>query len=387
MLQQHTIALCLLLEAAAVVVDLPKQRITPLGGKAQSSTSKRGAACEQLQSWLSEHGGDAAVEVGASRRGGWGLITSRHVRAGEVLARVPRQLACCANDAPAYLVATRDRHELGRLSARGAVAAKVCEAASDDAYSPWLEAQPSMADLESLPVLWDDADELLRGCRNGHLATVAKALWRRELETVNRRRRAFDASLDELGWPEWAHAQALVLSRGNAPAGLGYALVPVLDFVNHADDRDGAQRLGFRVDEQDIYLIANRDFRRGAEAASSYVGGVGPLPADYALHAFGFVPDGYRSCAVRVDDHEVALTTTGDKAWDAAALHAAREAAPDGALAAAREALETLDAGASTRAAAAAIADPVRADLARSAAAGERAALVDLVGALAEAAA
>ena len=58
------------------------------------------------------------------------------------------------------------------------------------------------------------------------------------------------------------------------------------------------------------------------------------------------------------------------------------EAAPDGALAAAREALETLDAGASTRAAAAAIADPVRADLARSAAAGERAALVDLVGAL-----
>ena len=127
-----------------------------------------------------------------------------------------------------------------------------------------------------------------------------------------------------------------MLSRGNAPAGLGYALVPVLDFVNHADDRDGAQRLGFRVDEHDIYLVANRDFRRGAEAASSYVGGVGPLPADYALHAFGFVPDGYRSCAVRVGDHEVALTTTGDAAWDAAALHAAREAAPDGALAAAR---------------------------------------------------
>ena len=127
-----------------------------------------------------------------------------------------------------------------------------------------------------------------------------------------------------------------MLSRGNAPAGLGYALVPVLDFVNHADDRDGAQRLGFRVDESDIYLIANRDFRRGAEAASSYVGGVGPLPADYALHAFGFVPDGYRSCAVRVGDDEVALTTTGDAAWDAAALHAARAAAPDGALAAAR---------------------------------------------------
>ena len=39
---------------------------------------------------------------------------------------------------------------------------------------------------------------------------------------------------------------------------------------------------------------------------------------------------------------------------------------------------------ASTRAAAAAIADPVRADLGRSAAAGERAALVDLVGALGE---
>ena len=117
------------------------------------------------------------------------------------------------------------------------------------------------------------------------------------------------------------------------------------------------------------------------------MGGVGPLPADYALHAFGFVPDGYRSCAVRVDGVDVALTTTGDKAWDAAALHAARKAAPDGALAAARGALETLDACASTRAVAAAIADPVRADLARSAAAGERAALVDLVGALAEAAA
>ena len=114
MLQQHTIALCLLLEAAAVVVDLPKQRITPLGGKAQSSTSKRGAACEQLQSWLSTHGGDAAVEVGASRRGGWGLITNRHVRAGEVLARVPRALACCANDAPAYLAATRCV-EIGRM--------------------------------------------------------------------------------------------------------------------------------------------------------------------------------------------------------------------------------------------------------------------------------
>ena len=381
MLQQHTIAFALLLRAAAVVVDLPKQRITLLGGTAQSTT-KRGAACEQLQSWLSEHGGDAAVEVGASRRGGWGLIANRHVRAGETLARVPRKLACCANDAPTYLAATRDRHDLGRLSARGAVAAKVCEAAVDEAFADWLEAQPTMTDLEALPVLWDDADDLLRGCRNGRLATAAKALWRRELKTTNRRRRAFDASLDDLCWPEWAHAQALVLSRGNAPAGLGYALVPVLDFVNHADDRDGAQRLGFRVDEQDIYLIANRDFRRGAEAASSYVGGVGPLPADYALHAFGFVPDGYRSCAVRVGDHEVALTTTGDKAWDAAALHAAREAAPDGALAAAREALEALDAGASSRAVAAAIADPVRADLARSAAAGERAALVDLVGAL-----
>ena len=164
MLQQHTIALCLLLEAAAVVVDLPKQRITPLGGKAQS-TSKRGAACEQLQSWLSTHGGDAAVEVGASRKGGWGLIANRHVRAGEVLARVPRSLACCAKDAPAYLAATRDRHDLGRLSARGAVAASICEAAVDDAFAPWLEAQPSMADLESLPVLWDDADDLLRGCR------------------------------------------------------------------------------------------------------------------------------------------------------------------------------------------------------------------------------
>ena len=163
---QHTIALCLLLEAAAVVVDLPKQRITPLGGTAQSSTSKRGAACEQLQSWLSEHGGDAAVEVGASRRGGWGLITNRHVRAGEVLARVPRTLACCAaHDVPPYLAATRNRHDLGRLSARGAVAAKVCEAASDEAFADWLEAQPSMADLEALPVLWDDADDLLRGCR------------------------------------------------------------------------------------------------------------------------------------------------------------------------------------------------------------------------------
>ena len=164
MKQQQITLLFVLLEAAAVVVEVPKQRTT-LGGTAQSSTSKRGAACEQLQSWLSTHGGDAAVEVGASRRGGWGLITNRHVRAGEVLARVPRALACCANDAPAYLAATRDRHDLGRLSARGAVAASICEAAVDDAFAPWLEAQPSMADLESLPVLWDDADDLLRGCR------------------------------------------------------------------------------------------------------------------------------------------------------------------------------------------------------------------------------
>ena len=341
-----SVLIALPLQAVAVVVDLPIVPKSALLGRAAQSTSKRGAACEELSHWLFEHGGDAAVEVGASRRGGWGLITNRHVRAGEVLARVPRQLACSANDMPPYLAATRHRHELGRLSARGAVAAKVCEAASEEDYAPWLAAQPT--------------------------------------ETANRRRRAFDANLDDLCWPEWAHAQALVLSRGNAPAGLGYALVPVLDFVNHADDRDGAQRLGFRVDESDIYLIANRDFRRGAEAASSYVGGVGPLPADYALHAFGFVPDGYRSCAVRVGDHEVALTTTGDKAWDAAALLAAREAAPDGALAAAREALETLDAGASTRSAALAIADPSCADLARSAAAGERAALVDLVGALGE---
>ena len=164
MKQQQITLLFVLLEAAAVVVEVPKQRTT-LGGTAQSSTSKRGAACEQLQSWLSTHGGDAAVEVGASRKGGWGLIANRHVRAGEVLARVPRSLACSANDAPPYLAATRDRHDLGRLSARGAVAASICEAAVDDAFAPWLEAMPSMADLESLPVLWDDADELLRGCR------------------------------------------------------------------------------------------------------------------------------------------------------------------------------------------------------------------------------
>ena len=70
-----------------------------------------------------------------------------------------------SDDAPAYLAATRDRHDLGRLSARGAVAASICEAAVDDAFAPWLHAQPSIKDLETLPVLWDDADDLLRGCR------------------------------------------------------------------------------------------------------------------------------------------------------------------------------------------------------------------------------
>ena len=83
--------------------------------------------------------------------------------------------------------------------------------------------------------------------------------------------------------------------------------------------------------------------------------------------------------------HPPRSTARSTRSGAALAANAAREAAPDGALAAARGALETLDAGASTRAAAAAISDPVRADLARSAAAGERAALVDLVGALAEA--
>ena len=161
-----SVLIALPLQAVAVVVDLPKLPKSALLGGAAQSTSKRGAACEELSHWLSTHGGDAAaVEVGASRRGGWGLITNRHVRAGEILARVPRTLACCANDAPAYLAATRDRHDLGRLSARGAVAASICEAAVDDAFAPWLEAQPSMADLESLPVLWADADDLLRGCR------------------------------------------------------------------------------------------------------------------------------------------------------------------------------------------------------------------------------
>ena len=108
----------------------------------------------------------------ARRRGGWGLITNRHACAGEVPHEFPRTLACCANDAPAYLAATRDRHDLGRLSARGAVAASVCEAAVDDAFAPWLEAQPSMRDLECLPVLWDDADEInhfsLRGSLHGN---------------------------------------------------------------------------------------------------------------------------------------------------------------------------------------------------------------------------
>ena len=101
------------------------------------------------------------------------------------------------------------------------------------------------------------------------------------------------------------------------------------------------------------------------------------------LLSFG-VSDFKQNTMFRMTLFEVALTTTGDASWDAAALQAAREGAPNGAIAAAREALETLDAGASTRAAAAAIADPVRADLGRSAAAGERAALVDLVGALGE---
>ena len=162
----RTALIVLPLQAVAVVVDLPKLPKSALLGGAAQSTSKRGAACEELSYWLSKHGGDAAVEVGASRRGGWGLITNRHVRAGETLARIPRTLACCAaHDAPPYLAATRDRHDLGRLSARGAVAARVCEAAVDDAFAPWLEAQPSMRDLECLPVLWDDADDLLRGCR------------------------------------------------------------------------------------------------------------------------------------------------------------------------------------------------------------------------------
>ena len=101
-----SVLIALPLQAVAVVVDLPKQQVPLLGGTVQS-TSKRGAACEELTHWLSTHGGDSAVEVGASRRGGWGLITNRDVRAGEVLARVPRALACCANDAPAYLAAAR----------------------------------------------------------------------------------------------------------------------------------------------------------------------------------------------------------------------------------------------------------------------------------------
>ena len=160
-----SVLIALPLQAVAVVVDLPIVPKRALLGGAAQSTSKRGAACEELTHWLTTHGGDAAVEVGASRKGGWGLITNRDVRAGEVLARVPRALACCANDAPAYLAATRDRHDLGRLSARGAVAASICEAAVDDAFAPWLHAQPSIKDLETLPVLWDDADDLLRGCR------------------------------------------------------------------------------------------------------------------------------------------------------------------------------------------------------------------------------
>jgi hypothetical protein len=101
------IVFVLLLEAVAAVVVVPKQRIPLLGGTVQS-TSKRGAACEELTHWLSTNGGESAVEVGPSWRGGWGLVATRDVRAGETLARVPRALACCAaHDAPAYLAATR----------------------------------------------------------------------------------------------------------------------------------------------------------------------------------------------------------------------------------------------------------------------------------------
>ena len=137
-----------------------------------------------------EHGGDAAVEGSVQPPRRLGPHHEPPRRAGEVLARVPRRSPAAPTTRRRTCRERATATNLGRLSARGAVAAKVCEvpreafAFGSKRSRPW--------PTSNRPVLWDDVDTprgwLNRPPRDGGEGAVAPRARDRKSEAARLRR-------------------------------------------------------------------------------------------------------------------------------------------------------------------------------------------------------
>ena len=266
----------------------------------------RGSAIVGLEKWFRSAGGVMErVTIRDVPGEGMGVIATENIEAGSEVVKVPRALCISADDAPAWIKATagREAPDGADLSLTGtaAIAARLCEEFALGGASPWadyFEALPRPADLAELPVLWPDAlaDGLLEGTQAGSSRAAHLTRWRQELDAVNRRKTLADRLAgpsaaasgggggDTIGWTDWLWASALVMNRAYNLPGLGYAVLPIIDFTNHDDSISHAVvdpppplpagAAGFILDEQGTpefgaVLLSPIDVEAGAQVCST----------------------------------------------------------------------------------------------------------------------
>ncbi|CAK0788467.1 unnamed protein product, partial [Prorocentrum cordatum] len=223
---------------------------------------------------------------GPEERGPRGLVTTRDVEAGELLLRVPCELALCSDDdqvrgsAVAALSDTAQLAPHEQLSclllekkAQGRVAPVCIEALPSD-FSPgpaWLWT-PSELDLLCSPPLKEQA--LLRGKRASWLAGVVREHW------VSHGCGPSAPNEDEVRWALTAitsRAQSFLGEGGTAVA----ALPPITDLMNH-DPRPS--KVAFVLADGSYVVVARERHAAGDELTFKY----GDHPDSYLLLQYGF---------------------------------------------------------------------------------------------------
>ncbi|KAL1515149.1 hypothetical protein AB1Y20_004210 [Prymnesium parvum] len=244
---------------------------------------------------LQRSGGRLAAEISRTHGAGHGVIATRAVSPGEVLLRVPRALwlpssAAAAREAAGRAAAVRMDcavEALGGAATQLADAALLAAQVAADVKreaAAYVEELPAALDL---PLLWraELRAVLLQG-------TSCYAACQRQVEVSDALYDALDgrsawSAGDLLSKAEFRWGQALLLSRAHSGAGKPFALVPLLDFLNHAGSAAGAS-VRFAPADEAFELVAEREHAAGEELFIDY----GVRGSHVLLRKYGFVMGG-----------------------------------------------------------------------------------------------
>lgn len=226
-----------ILTAAALSVHKgggPLHRLEPTDLPATPTTTppSRAELVARVTHWFETQGGFhgpvVARQIGNQ---GWGLVALRDICAGDVLVRTPRPLSMCAADCPEWLLRTAPAFP--GLTAAGAITCRLVDEMALGESSLWawfIASLPTRADLDDVPALWADGDELLAGTQSARSRQEIVDRWSLEFSVANQRRQACNEP--PYAWETWAYAQTLVMSRGYNLPSIEYAIVPFVDFVS-----------------------------------------------------------------------------------------------------------------------------------------------------------